>query len=72
MKLLIAFIDAMGYEVKTINNKEYGRKLSSENYINPSFAQIRSGCAWEFIDGYYREIVRTVDYKVTKKVNGDV
>lgn len=66
-KLLRAFIEASGYEVKDVHTKTYGhpRELKhSERMFGGMSAEL------EFQgNGMYKEVTRRLDYKITKKAS---
>ena len=74
-KLLRAFIEAQGYEIEEVNNITFGKTITAGDW----------GCSaatdkeFEFFpatgvmtQAVYREVIRTTDYKVTKKPDPDL
>jgi hypothetical protein len=64
-KLLRAFIEASGYDVREVFTRE---RLGSPVTLDDHPIQLADGCVWEFIgDGEYQIHIESYEYKVTKK-----
>jgi len=64
MKLLRAFIEASGFDIKEIDNATYGEVVP--------IGKMAIGCGnkqWKYFpdESVYKEVLGVVDYKVTKK-----
>ena len=64
-KLLLALIEASGFDVEKINSKTYGHARGL-TYQERGFGGARPEMEFQG-DGMYKEVTRHVDYKVTKK-----
>lgn len=69
-KLLRALIDALGFEVDRVVSVSYGRTIQAGHYsvtANPNTEYEFFPATNQMPHAEYKEVIRSVDYKVTKK-----
>ena len=74
MKLLMALTEALGFDVEQTNDVSYGRTITAGERTSWHGTKSVADGEWQFFqatsempEAEYREIIRSVDYKLTKK-----
>ena len=74
MKLLMALTEALGFDIEKTNDVSYGRTITAGQRSSWHGNKSVADGEWQFFsatsempEAEYREIIRSVDYKLTKK-----